>query len=88
MDFQPHKTNNANEPELYGTKLIFKDCTWRELWLKLDMWKKMALVGTNEKRSPWSSLGLTPCSMECQRAASGFIEEGEGDLLRNFCAGN
>jgi len=58
---QPHrKNNNINQPappELPQTKPPTKEYTWRDPWLQLHMWQRLALSGTG---GPWSCEGLMP----------------------------
>jgi len=51
------KNNNINQPdtpELPGTKPPTKDYTWGNPWLQQYMKQRMALLGINGRRGPWS----------------------------------
>ena len=41
-------------PELPGTKPPTKEYTWRDPWLQLLMWQRMALLDINGRGGPWS----------------------------------
>jgi hypothetical protein len=49
------KNNNVNQadiPELPGTKPPTKEYTWRDQWLQMHMQQRMALLDINGRRGP------------------------------------
>jgi len=62
---------------LSGSKPIFKNGSWTELWLEQDMRQSMSLLSINGRRNHLFSLGLTPSSMECKGAVRGAVEQGD-----------
>jgi hypothetical protein len=67
-------TNQTLSPELPGTKPLTKEYTWRNLWLQPHMYQRMALLGINGRRDPWSYEGL--CRL-CEVGESGMDGRGK-----------
>jgi len=51
---------NQTPPELPGTKPPTNEYTWRDPWLQLHMYQRMALFSINRRKSSWSCEGLFP----------------------------
>ena len=87
------KNNNVNPPdpsELPVTKPPTKEYTWRDPWLQLHVWQRMALSGINRRRGPWSCESSIPqCKgMLGSGSKSGwFGEQAEGGGIRGFSEG-
>jgi hypothetical protein len=89
--FQPHRrNNNINQPvpsEFSGTKPPTKEYKWRDPWLQLHMYQRMALFVINGRTGPLSCEGSMP---QCRRmqgkgSRSGWVgEQGEGEELGCF----
>jgi hypothetical protein len=96
---QPHRrNNNISQPDstdLLGNKPPTNKYTWRDPWLQLHMWQKIALSSTNGRRGPWPCEGSMPqCrGMQRQGGRSGWIGEspyrsrGSGDRIGGFQGG-
>jgi hypothetical protein len=72
---QPHGVSssiNRQDPvELLGTQA--KEYAWRDPWLCLHMWQRMALLGVSGRNSPW----VWGCMIPQCRGMPGW-EDGSG----------
>jgi hypothetical protein len=62
---QSHRKNNSinqpDPPELPGTKPpTNEDYTWRNPWIQSHVKQRMALLGINGRKGPWSCEGSMP----------------------------
>jgi hypothetical protein len=85
--------NQPVSPELPGTKAPTKEDTWRDLWLQLHMYQRMALSDISGRRAHWSCEGSMTQYMGVpgQGSRSGWVgEQGEteGEGGEGFRRGN
>jgi hypothetical protein len=50
----PQEEQQYQPQELPGTKPSTKEYTWRDPWLHLHMYQRMALLDISGRRGPWS----------------------------------
>jgi hypothetical protein len=58
-------------PEQAGTKPPTKEYTWNNSRLQMHIQQRMALLGINGRRGPWSCEGSMPSVRECHGAEEG-----------------